>query len=224
MRRFRTSKRSVVSSSLASVKVPLEDGALAAIAVLLARKGAKIFGGNRTLASAIATKEATEAEGGPNMDASIDILVNYVGRSEPGCPATWNSQMDSSLKPVFLACHNVLPVMEEQGGVGCSAAKAAIMQFMKATAVIYAPKGVRLNTVVPGLDTPYTKNLVTRFASDGGYEAYMKMRNAQVPTGRMGVAWDVADTTLFLVSEEAKYITGQKIVVDGGIASSTGRA
>ncbi|TVY44295.1 3-oxoacyl-[acyl-carrier-protein] reductase [Lachnellula subtilissima] len=243
----------------------------ASIAVLLARQGAKIFGGNRTLASAIGTKEKIEEEGGicyiqetdvtcsesvkALIDACmakygrIDILVNNVGRSEPGCPATmseatWDSQMDINLKPVFLACHHVLPIMEKQGSgaivsvasiaglryigkpqVGYSASKAAIMQFMKATAVIYASKGVRLNTVAPGLmDTPYTKNLSTRFASDDGYEAYMKMRNAQVPTGRMGDAWDVANTTLFLVSEEAKYITGQKIVVDGGITSSTGRA
>jgi len=95
---------------------------------------------------------------------------------------------------------------------------------MKTTAVIYANKGVRLNTVVPGLmDTPYTKGLVGRFAKEGGYEEYMKMRNAQVPTGKMGDAWDVANTALFLVSNEAKYITGQKIVVDGGITSSTGR-
>jgi NAD(P)-dependent dehydrogenase (short-subunit alcohol dehydrogenase family) len=157
---------------------------------------------------------------------------------------TWESQVGINLKPVFLACHHVLPVMEKQGSgaivsiasiaglryigkpqVGYSATKAAIMQFMKATAVIYAPKGVRLNTVVPGLmDTPYTKNLVTWFASDDGYEEHMRMRNAQVPTGKMGDAWDVANTTLFLVSDEAKYITGQKIVVDGGITSSTGRA
>jgi len=245
-------------------------GTGAAIAVLLARQGAKVFGGNRTLASTTATKRTIEEEGGicdimeTDVTSSdsvkalveacmakygrIDILVNNVGRSEPGCPATmseetWDSQIDINLKPVFLACHHVLPIMEKQGSgavvsvasiagmryigkpqVGYSATKAAIMQFIKATAVIYAPKGVRLNTVVPGLmDTPYTKNLVTRFSSSGGYEEYMKTRDAQVPTGKMGDAWDVANTTLFLVSDEAKYITGQKIVVDGGITSSTGR-
>jgi NAD(P)-dependent dehydrogenase (short-subunit alcohol dehydrogenase family) len=52
----------------------------------------------------------------------------------------------------------------------------------------------------------------------------MKMRNAQVPMEMMGDAWDVAHATLFLVSDEAAYITGQQLVVDGGITSSTGRA
>lgn len=243
----------------------------AAIAVLFARQGAKIFGGNRTLSSTLTTKRTVEEEGGicdiletdvtssesvkALVDACmekygrIDILVNNVGRSEPGCPATmseevWDSQVEINLRSVFLTCHHVLPIMEKQGAgvvvsvasiaglryigkpqVAYSATKAAIMQFTKVTAVMYAHKGVRLNTVVPGLlDTPYTKGLVSKFAKDDGVEEYMEMRNAQVPTGRMGDAWDVANTALFLVSDEAKYITGQKIVVDGGITSSTGRA
>lgn len=155
----------------------------------------------------------------------------------------WDSQVEINLRSVFLTCHYVLPIMEKQEAgavvsiasiaglryigkpqVGYSATKAAVLQFMKATAVIYAPKGVRLNTVVPGLmDTPYTKNLIGRFSKDGEHEKYMEMRNAQVPSGKMGDAWDVANAALFLVSDEAKYIVGQKIVVDGGITSSTGR-
>ena len=94
---------------------------------------------------------------------------------------------------------------------------------MKTTAVIYADKDVRLNTVVPGLVfTPYTQLLADRYAS-GEREGYMKMRDEQVPMRRMGDAWDVANAALFLVSDEARYITGQEIVVDGGITSSTGR-
>ncbi|KAH7324105.1 hypothetical protein BKA65DRAFT_80331 [Rhexocercosporidium sp. MPI-PUGE-AT-0058] len=248
----------------------------AATAVLFARQGAKIFGGNRTLSSTTTTKTTIENEGGvcdiletdvtssvsvkTLVDACmskygrIDILVNNVGRSEPGCPATmseevWDTQVEINLKSIYLLCHYVLPIMEAQGAgvvvsvasiaglryigkpqVGYSATKAAIMQFMTTTAVIYAAKGVRLNTVVPGLmDTPYTKHLVAKFATgtDGGekrlWEEYVTMRNGQVPTGKMGNAWDVAHAALFLVSDEAKYITGQKIVVDGGITSSTGR-
>ncbi|KAL3300703.1 oxidoreductase ucpa [Colletotrichum asianum] len=179
----------------------------------------------------------------------IDILLANVGQSQPGCPATmseetWDSQIEINLKTVYLACHHVLPVMEKQetgGSVVCissiaglryigkpqvayNTTKAAIMQFVKATAVIYAPKKVRLNTVVPGLmETPYTKSLASRFPMEGGYEAFKKMRDEQVPMERMGDAWDVANTAAFLVSDEARYITGQKIVVDGGITSSTGR-
>ncbi|KAI1421618.1 oxidoreductase ucpA [Xylaria sp. FL1777] len=200
----------------------------------------------------------------------IDILVANVGYSQPGCPATmdedvWDTQMDINLRSAYLACHHVLPVMTQQptgGAIVCissiaglryigkpqvaySAAKAAVMQFVKTTAVVYAARGVRLNTVVPGLmETPYTRVLATRFpttttaaqgkgegtkkggAEEAGedYERFKHAREEQVPMGRMGDAWDVANAVLFLVSDEARYITGQKIVVDGGITSSTGRA
>ena len=244
----------------------------AAIAMKLAQQGAIIFGGNRTLASAQRTKARIEREGGVcdvqetdvtnsasvkalvdnclQRHGRIDILVNNVGKSEPGCPAgmseeVWDQQVDVNLKTIYLTCHYVLPIMEKQetGGsvvnvssiaglryigkpqVAYSATKAAIMQFTKATAVIYAPKNVRLNTVVPGLIyTPYTQALAKRYAPGGNEEEYMKMRDAQVPMGRMGDAWDVAHAALFLVSDEARYITGQEVVVDGGITSSTGRA
>ncbi|RDW68296.1 hypothetical protein BP5796_08953 [Coleophoma crateriformis] len=250
---------------------PTGWGIGAATAVLFARQGAIIFGGNRTLASTATTKQTIEKEGGTcdvvatdvtsstsvkaladacmEKHGRIDILLNNVGRSEPGTPAsmeesTWDAQMDINLKSVYLTCHYVLPVMEAQGSgsviciasiagmryigkpqVAYSATKAAVMQFMKATAVMYADKGVRLNTVVPGLmDTPYTKQLAERYSKDGSVDQYLEMRNRQVPCGRMGDAWDVAHAALFLASDEARYITGQKIVVDGGITSSTGRA
>ncbi|PSN66576.1 oxidoreductase ucpA [Corynespora cassiicola Philippines] len=241
----------------------------AACAVLFARQGAIIFGGNRTLESTTKTKETITKEGGicdiVQTDATdsasvkelvtaclqkhgrIDVLLTNVGQSQPGTAAsmseeTWNSQINTNLNSVYLACHHVLPVMEKQssgGSIVCissiaglryigkpqiayNTTKAAINQFVKATAVMYADKGVRLNTVVPGLmDTPYTKSLAERFGR--GYNEFSKARNEQVPMGRMGDAWDVANAALFLVSDEAKYITGQKIVVDGGITSSTGR-
>jgi NAD(P)-dependent dehydrogenase (short-subunit alcohol dehydrogenase family) len=240
----------------------------AACAVTLARQGAIIFGGNRTLASTTKTKKTIEAEGGTcdivatdatdsasvkalvdacmNKHGRIDILLTSVGKSQPGDPASmseevWDSQMDINLKSVYLACHHVLPIMEAQksGSVICissiaglryigkpqvayNTAKAAILQFVKATAIIYAAKGVRLNAIVPGLmNTPYTRSLAERFGK--GYEEFCKTREEQVPMGRMGDAWDVASAVVFLAADEARYVTGQKIVVDGGITSSTGR-
>lgn len=180
----------------------------------------------------------------------IDILINNVGKSEPGGPAelseqVWDAQTDVNLKSVYNMCHFVLPIMEKQasGGrvlnvssiagmryvgkpqVAYAATKAAIIQFTKTTAVIYAQRTggkVRLNTVVPGLvATPLVTVLAKKYAG-GDQEGYRKTRDNQVPTGKMGTAWDVAHAALFLCSDEAGYVTGQKIVVDGGITGSTG--
>lgn len=184
------------------------------------------------------------------MHGRIDILINNVGRSAPGdlgCMAedTWDSQMDLNLKSVYLACHYVLPVMEKQSDgrivsvasiaglryigkpqIGYNTTKAAIIHMMKTSAVQYADKNVRLNTVVPGLMyTPYTEQLAERYGAvnQADKAAYMQLREKQVPMRRMGDAWDVAHAVLFLVSDEARYITGQEIVVDGGITASTGQ-
>ena len=138
------------------------------------------------------------------------LLVSNVGRSAPGAPVEMSEevgdkQMDVNLKSVYLFCHLVLPIMEKQctGGsvvnissvaglrfigkpqVAYSAAKAAIIQFTKATAVMYAKKGVRLNTVVPGLiNTPLVRMIADNYA-EGDYEGTCKKRDAQVPMGTM---------------------------------------
>ncbi|OAA53666.1 oxidoreductase ucpA [Cordyceps fumosorosea ARSEF 2679] len=245
----------------------------AACAVQLARQGAIIFGGNRTVSSTLKTQktiqdlggqcrvQATDATSSDSVKAlvdaclarhgRIDILIANVGYSQPGNAATmtedvWDAQINVNLKTAYLACHHVLPVMEAQpagGAIVCvssiaglryigkdqvayNAAKAGLMQLVKATAVSFAGRGVRVNSVVPGLvETPYTRTMAERYPppGGGGYEELRRLRDAQVPTGRMGTAWDVANATAFLVSDEAKYITGQELVVDGGITSSTGR-
>ena len=176
----------------------------------------------------------------------IDILCNVVGKSEPGDPAsmsetTWDAQMDVNLKSVYLCCHTILPIMETQGHgvilnvssiaglryvgkpqVAYAALKAAIIQFTKTTAVIYADKGIRLNTVVPGLVfTPLVKRLADKYAN-GNFDSFVATRHAQVPMQRMGDAWDIAYGSLYLVSDEAKYVTATELVIDGGITASTG--
>jgi NAD(P)-dependent dehydrogenase (short-subunit alcohol dehydrogenase family) len=176
----------------------------------------------------------------------IDILVNNVGGSEPGSAVTmpeenWNRQIDFNLKTVFLGCKYVLPVMEEQGvgaivnlasvaglrniadrpHIAYSASKAAVIQFSRATAGTYAKRGIRCNTVVPGLmHTPLVEYRLAAQVSGNDADALIAKRNAQVPMGRMGSGWDVAHAVLFLVSDEAGYITGTEIIVDGGFTAA----
>ena len=238
-----------------------------AISVLLARQGARVFGVDLTLEAAQATQkliheemgvaevmtaDVTKAADVGNMvDAClakfgrIDILINNVGRSEPGGPVemdedTWDEQMAVNVKSAFLTCKRVLPVMERQGGgsivsissiaglryvgkpqVAYAAAKAALMQLTQTTAVLYAGRGIRLNCVVPGLVfTPLVRRLADKYAQ-GDFDGFVAHRHKQVPMGHMGDAWDTAHAVLFLASDEAKYITAQQIVVDGGITAAT---
>lgn len=238
-----------------------------AIAVLLARQGARIFGVDLHLEAAQVTRKLIEDEGGEievmacdvtdsqqvqsmvkaciERFGRIDILINNVGRSEPGGPVEmsediWQDQLDVNVTSAFLTCKYVLPVMENQGKgsvvnissvagfryigkpqVGYAAGKAALMQFTKTTAVIYAKRGVRLNCVAPGLMfTPLVERLANKYAK-GNYEEFVNHRHNQVPMGHMGDAWDVANAVLFLACDESRYITGQTLVVDGGIISAT---
>ncbi len=153
----------------------------------------------------------------------------------------WDAQTNINLKSVYLCCHHVLPLMEARGSgvvvnvasvaglryigkpqVAYAATKAAVIQFTKVTAVIYAKKGIRMNVVVPGLmHTPLLGMLADKYAA-GDMEGFIAKRNNQVPMGIMGTSFDVANTAAFLALDASRYITGQKIVVDGGFTSSTG--
>jgi NAD(P)-dependent dehydrogenase (short-subunit alcohol dehydrogenase family) len=174
----------------------------------------------------------------------IDILVNNVGGSAPGDPvsmeeAVWDRQIDLNLKTAFLGCKYVLPVMLDQGKgaivniasvagmrndflsgrshVGYSASKAGVIQLSKSVAGTYAKKGIRVNTVVPGLmHTPLVEYRLARTVGGNDAQKLIDARHAAVPMGHMGDAWDVAHAVLFLASDEARFITATEIVVDGG--------
>ncbi len=174
----------------------------------------------------------------------IDILVNNVGGSAPGGVAemaedTFDRQLDYNLKSVFLTCRHAIPVMIEQGGgaivntastsgisysgspqIGYASAKAAIIQFTRVTAVQYAKHGIRANTVIPGqMHTPMVEARLARQRSGGDVEALLKSRIARIPLGFAGDGRDTAAAVLFLASDEARFVTGTEIVVDGGMTA-----
>ena len=169
----------------------------------------------------------------------IDILHNNVGITEMGDPVeaseeSWHRVLDTNLTGVFLSCKHVLPIMMEQKAgaiVNISslasiqvnhypyasyyAAKGGLNQLTRSMAVHYAPHGIRVNAVLPGvIDTPLIYKQIAGQFQD--VEAMRAKRNAASPMGRMGTAWDVARAALFLASDDAGYITGVCLPVDGG--------
>jgi NAD(P)-dependent dehydrogenase (short-subunit alcohol dehydrogenase family) len=173
----------------------------------------------------------------------VDILVNNVGGSAKGGPVTlseeaWDSQISFNLKSVFLACKHVLPLMEAQGGgaivntastsgirwtgaaqVGYASAKAGVIQFSRVVAVEYAPKNIRVNTVIPGqMHTPMVEVRLAGQRAGGNVDELLKQRQSRIPLNFMGDGRDTANAALFLASDEARFVTGTEIIVDGGMS------
>ena len=171
----------------------------------------------------------------------VDILHNNVGHATMGGPieldeAAWHRAIDLNLTSCFLTCKHVLPYMlERRAGaiVNVSsiaairytgypyaayyAAKAAVNNFTLGIALQYAKDGIRANAIMPGLmNTPLIhQQIAGQYANS---EEMVRARDAACPMGRMGTAWDVANAALFLASDEAAYITGVSLAVDGGLS------
>lgn len=191
---------------------------------------------------------ATERVVGECLSAHgrLDILHCNVGGSSPGGPVEmsveqFRQDLDLNLTSVFIGCKAVLPVMERQGSgvintvgsigglrhlghdhIGYSASKAALVQFTRQIAVRYGPVGIRANTIIPGMiDAPLLQHRVAKTGQRGGIEALQAIAKQRVPMGRRGTAWDVAKAALYLASDDAEYVTGTEILVDGGFMSRT---
>jgi NAD(P)-dependent dehydrogenase (short-subunit alcohol dehydrogenase family) len=179
----------------------------------------------------------------------IDVLHHNVGIMTPhqagimeSLEEDWDLLMNVNVKSIYLAARAVIPRMIEGGGGSIlttsalaavsrglpdifiyGVSKAAVNALTKSLAVELANKKIRVNCVMPGLiNTPvvYQEHGQKRYGGD--FEAMKKDRNERVPMKRVGTAWDVARTALFLNSEDASYITGQIIAVDGGLAALAG--
>lgn len=176
---------------------------------------------------------------------AIDVLHNNVGLPAMGTldamtDEVWDLAMDVNLKSVMLCCQAVIPTMLEQkrGAIvnissvaairytgypypAYYASKAAVNHLTVSIALEYASRGIRANAIMPGLmDTPHIyKNISGQYQSK---EEMVAARSKLSPTGRMGTAWDIAKAAVFLASDDAEYITGQCIAVDGGLTCRVG--
>ncbi len=176
----------------------------------------------------------------------VDILHNNVGIGTGDAGPThlseesWHRILDVNLTSIFLTCKHVLPVMREQGGgsiinissvaavcsVGMLAyktSKAGVNALTHSLATGNARYGIRVNAIMPGLmNTPMAIEGISR-ARGIPKEQLIQERDAQVPLGgKMGTAWDVAYAALFLASDEAKFVTGVLLPVDGGQSARIG--
>lgn len=229
----------------AGAKVFAVDRDLSALDETLAR--IRDLGGDVTAhACDVTANDAVEAMVAACVAAygRVDILVNNVGGSAAGGAVAlseekWNAQIDLNLKSVFLTCKHAIPEMEKAGGgaivntastsgirftgspqVAYAATKAAVIQLGRVTAVEYAPRGIRVNTVVPGqLHTPMVEARLAGQRTGGDIDALLDSRLKRIPLGFMGDGRDTAYAALFLASDEARFVTGTEIVVDGGMTA-----
>ncbi|WP_440534213.1 SDR family NAD(P)-dependent oxidoreductase [Variovorax sp. YR566] len=237
-----------------------------AIAVRLAQEGARVLAVDRdrarldeTLELAgdvrasitpwvcdVTNSESVAAMAAACLDAygTVDVLVNNVGGSAAGGPVelpeeTWDLQVDTNLKSVFLTCKHVLPTMLAKGAgsivnisstsglrwtgsaqVAYAATKAGVIQMSRVIAVQHAAKGVRVNSVVPGqLHTPMVETRLAKQRAGGDVDALLAQRQKRIPLGFMGDGRDTASAVLFLASDEARFITGTELIVDGGMTA-----
>lgn len=219
-----------------------EDWAQETVAMIEAEGGS-----GSAVAADITDEAACAAAAAACVDryGRIDILHNNVGRSRGDRETTamplpmWEELVAMNLTGMFLMCKHVLPVMREQKAgaiinisstsslaarqtVTYKTTKGAVNTLTQHMAFENAAYGIRVNAILPGLmDTPMA---IERRAAERGVDRQVVRdeRDAQVPMGAMGTAWDVANAALFLASDEAAYITGVILPVDGGLLSKIG--
>jgi NAD(P)-dependent dehydrogenase (short-subunit alcohol dehydrogenase family) len=231
--------------------VDINEGALADTSAVMEKEARRLWSARRCDMTASAEVKASVDECLERFGRIDILVNNVGGSAPGDpvsmTEEEWEAQLDLNLKTAFLGCKHVLPVMERQferdgkggaivnlasigavsfqvGGrvsVAYAAAKAGVMAFSRSVAIAYVRRGIRVNTVVPGvMHTPLVETRLVRQLGAGDAQSLIAKRNASVPIGRMGDAWDVAHAVLFLASEEARYITATEIVVDGGMTAA----
>ncbi len=220
------------------------DGASAEETLAMVREA----GGDGCVLQADVTGEAACAgviAGSEDAYGRIDVLHNNIGIGRGDSGATtlteeaWDAIFAVNLKAIMFLCKHALPGMRQRGGgvitnissvaavcavglVAYKTSKAALNAYTHALATGNARYGIRANVIMPGLmNTPMA--IEGGVAAGADREALIAQRHARVPLGRqMGTAWDVANAALFLASDEARFITGVNLPVDGGQSARIG--
>jgi NAD(P)-dependent dehydrogenase (short-subunit alcohol dehydrogenase family) len=198
--------------------------------------------GGRALAvagdAAVENDVANAVELGVETFGAINVLINNVARTLKATlmectPDDWDREFEGTLKTAFLFSRAVLPLMVEQGGgaivnIGSvngftyvgnpaySAAKAGLLNLTQAIAVEYGPRGVRANMVSPGTIRTSARSWVKRQERDP--QIFEKLAR-WYPVGRVGRPDDIASAVAYLGSDEAGFVNGANLVVDGGLTA-----
>ena len=167
----------------------------------------------------------------------IDILVNNAGlliegTAEETSDATWDKIFDVNLKGLFRGCRAVIPQMRQRGGgaivnlasidalsgaighLAYSASKGGVTALTRSLATDHAVDNIRVNAVCPGtITTPMVEKM---FKDTGDIDAARNASIVKHPLGRLASAGEVASVIVFLCSNDASFITGQSVSVDGG--------
>ncbi|MDF3064160.1 MAG: 3-oxoacyl-[acyl-carrier protein] reductase [Microvirga sp.] len=194
-----------------------------ASAVAYARAGAKVVCVDMNEPAAQATAEIIKGEGGE----AIAVRANVTGLDEV------RAATDAAVKAFgqLDILHNNVGIVNISSLAGIRwtgynyssyyASKAAVINFTRGIAIEYAARGIRANSILPGLmDTPHIYQQITTFYAS--VEEMVQARHKLSPTGRMGTAWDVANAAVFLASDDAAYINGVELPVDGGLHVKAG--
>lgn len=219
------------------VAVDLDPVALSSLAEEVRRPGGKIQ--TVTIQADVSRAEDVERVVSVTTEnfSAIDILFNNAGIVPHGkihetTESDWDRTMAVNVKSMYLMSHAVVPIfLKRRSGVilntssaaalrsvvdraAYSASKGAVLALTKSMAIDYVRDGIRVNCLCPGtIDTPSLRQRLAAFADP---EEARKQFVARQPMGRLGTAEEVAKAALFLVSDDAKFVTGTAFSIDGG--------
>jgi meso-butanediol dehydrogenase/(S,S)-butanediol dehydrogenase/diacetyl reductase len=232
------SARRFAGEGAALVLGDVNEEGLATLRGRLEASGARV----ESAATDVADRAQVEALTGRAVSAfgRLDVVFNNAGigafgRTPDLDPEVWRRTFDVDVHSVFYGCRAAIPVMREGGGgaivntasisglrgdYGLSAynaAKGAVVNYTRAAAIDHARENIRINAICPGpVETPLAASLI-------GHRRVGPEYARLIPMGRPGRAEEIAAVAAFLASDDASYVTGAMIVVDGGITAATGQ-